>query len=188
MGFNKNKQRFSLQRRSAMLSALSTALVPFASSIAQASTYPELRLRLYNLHTSEHLDAVFWANGQFDINALQQINNLLRDHRTGETKQMDVKLMSILYLVNQKIGNEKPISVISGYRSAETNRKLALLNKGVATNSYHIKGKAIDIRIPGRDTALIRDAGLSLRVGGVGYYTQSNFAHLDTGPHRHWNG
>jgi len=89
--------------------------------------------------------------------------------------------------VNNKVGKpKKPFSVISGYRSAETNRKLARNNSGVAKNSFHIQGKAVDIRLPGTDTRQIREAGLSLRVGGVGYYSRSDFVHLDTGPHRAW--
>ena len=170
------------------MSALSTAAVPFSNLLAQSTTHPELRLRFYNLHTTEHLDTVFWANGQYNETALAEIDNLMRDHRTGEIKEMDRKLMSILYLINQRINNRNPISVISGYRSEETNRKLALINSGVAKNSFHIRGQAIDIRIPGVDTQLIKQAGLKLRVGGVGYYAKSNFTHIDTGPHRHWEG
>jgi len=184
----KTSNRFSNQRRLALMSALSAAAVPFSNAIAQTSNYPELRLRFYNLHTTEHLDTVFWADGKYNLSALAEINNLMRDHRTGEIKKMDQKLMSILYLINQRINNRNPISVISGYRSEETNRKLALINSGVAKNSFHIRGQAIDIRIPGVDTQLIKEAGLRLRVGGVGYYAKSNFAHIDTGPHRHWEG
>lgn len=179
---------FNMQRRRALLTALTIAAVPLSSTIAEAATYPELRLRFYNLHTTEHLNTVFWADGKYDPDALEQINNVLRDHRTGQVKKMDPRLMSVLFLINQKVGNKKPISVISGYRSEETNRKLARINSGVAKNSFHIKGQAIDIRIPGIETANIRDAGLKLRVGGVGYYGKSNFTHIDTGPRRNWNG
>lgn len=186
MEIKRNHTRFSSQRRSALLTALGAASVPFCSAVAAASTYPELSVRLYNLHTTEHLDTVFWADGHYNLSALADINKILRDHRTGDIRQMDPRLMSILYLISQKVGTKKEISVISGYRTAETNRKLALINSGVAKNSYHIKGQAIDIRIPGYKTSLIRDAAMKLRVGGVGYYEKSNFTHLDTGPHRHW--
>ena len=185
---NTSLPQFNRQRRIALLAAFGAAAVPMGSSIAQASTHPELRLRFYNLHTTEHLDTVFWADGQYDLNALREINHVLRDHRTGEIKTMDPRLLSVLYLINQKINNTRPISVISGYRSEETNRKLARINSGVAKNSFHIKGQAIDIRIPGVDSLKIRDAGMNLRVGGVGYYAKSNFTHIDTGPRRHWQG
>ena len=178
---------FSLQRRTTFLAALGCAAVPFGSVIADITTYPELHLSLYNLHTTEQFDGAFWVGGQYDPEALRKINHLLRDHRTDEVKDIDVKLLSILYLVSRKVGKPNhPFSVISGYRSPATNRKLAKSNSAVATNSYHIKGQAIDIRLNGTETKAIRDAGLSLRVGGVGYYERSNFVHLDTGPYRAW--
>jgi len=162
------KTSFNRQRRSAMLAALGASLVPFGNVIASANTYPELSLSLYNLHTTESYKGVFWAAGDYDPGALKQINNLFRDHRTNDVIDIDPRLLSI------------------GYRSPETNRKLALNNAGVAKNSYHMKGRAVDIRLPGTDTRKLREAGLSLRVGGVGYYKKSNFIHLDTGPHRVW--
>ena len=99
---------------------------------------------------------------------------------------IDPRLLSFVYLVNTKLNNNHPISVISGYRSVETNRMLAEMNPGVARNSYHTKGQAIDLRIEGIETSAIRDMGIRLRVGGVGFYKKSNFVHLDTGPRRHW--
>lgn len=179
-------KQFRSQRRLAMIAALSSACVPFNRAIAKATSYPQLSLNLYNLHTQESLRTVFWEDGHYNTQALRDINILLRDHRTGGVLNIDTRLLSIIYLVAKKIGHQGPISVISGYRSAETNRKLALTNSGVAKNSYHIKGKAIDLRINGRDSAAVRDAGMQLRVGGVGYYPKSNFVHLDTGPRRYW--
>ena len=182
-----SNSRFSHQRRSIMLAALGASFVPFGSAIADANTYPELSLSLYNLHTTETYKGVFWSAGDYDPAELKQINKLFRDHRTNGVIDIDPRLLSILYLVNNKIGKtSQPFSVISGYRSAETNRKLALNNSGVAKNSYHIKGRAVDIRLPGTDTRQLQEAGLSLRVGGVGYYKRSDFVHLDTGPHRAW--
>lgn len=167
-------------------SSLGLAVTPLSLLDANATSYSELRLNLYNLHTAEHLNLVFWENGNYNIESLRRINNLLRDHRTGGIIPIDPRLLSIVYLVNKKINNNHPISVISGYRSIETNRMLAKTNTGVAKNSYHTKGQAIDLRIEGADTKEIRDAALSLRVGGVGYYEKSNFVHLDTGPRRSW--
>ncbi len=177
--------RFDRQRRKTLLAGLGLSLAPAMASAA-ASSYPELRLNLYNLHTTEHVDTVFWENGNYNVDGLQLINHLLRDHRTGGIIPIDPRLLSVIYLVNAKLQNKHPISVISGYRSEETNRKLAMTNPGVAPNSYHIKGQAVDLRIEGIDTRLIRDLGMSLRVGGVGYYEKSDFVHLDTGPRRHW--
>lgn len=177
--------RFSKERRMGMLAAMGLSLSP-ALANAKSLTYPELRLKLYNLHTSEQVDTVFWADGDYNIEGLKLLNNLLRDHRTGEVIPIDPRLLSVVYLVNTKLSNKHPISVISGYRSEETNRKLAEINSGVARNSYHIKGQAIDLRIEGIDSKLIRNAATKLRVGGVGYYEKSNFVHLDTGPRRTW--
>jgi len=178
--------RFASQRRFCLLSILGLSVAP---GVVDAGTlaYPELNLNLYNLHTTEHINTVFWENGVYNVEGLRQINNILRDHRTGGVIPIDPRLLSVVYLVNKKLRNKHPISVISGYRSVETNRKLALTNSGVARNSYHIKGQAIDLRIEGVDTKEIRDSALSLRVGGVGYYQKSNFVHLDTGPRRRWS-
>ncbi len=179
--------RFDGQRRKIMCAALGLSSVPFGSVIASETTYPELTLSLYNLHTTENYKRAFWVAGAYDEDALAELNHFMRDHRTNDVKTIDPRLLSVLYLVSQKVGNpSQPFSVISGYRSEETNRKLALNNSGVAKNSYHIKGQAIDIRKPGTETNHLRDAGLALRVGGVGYYEKSSFVHLDTGPHRTW--
>ena len=178
--------RYSAGRRAALLAALGASLVPCSNVIAGVAQFPELKLSLYNLHTTERIDTVFWANGEYNIDSLQALNHLLRDHRTDQVKSIDPRIFSILYLLNRKLGNTKPISVISGYRSPKTNHMLAERNAGVARNSYHIHGRAIDIRIPGRDTRQLRDTGIKLGVGGVGYYARSVFAHFDTGPRRNW--
>ncbi len=179
-------KQFRSQRRAALKAALGLACVPCSQAIAATSGYPELSINLYNLHTRESLQTVFWADGHYDSQALLDIDVLLRDHRTGDVITMDTRLLSIIYLLGKKLDYTGPISVISGYRSAATNRKLAMTNSGVAKNSYHVKGQAIDLRINGRDTSDIRDIGHQMRVGGVGYYPKSNFVHLDTGPWRHW--
>ena len=178
------RSRFSRRRRMALLSTLGLSVAP--EMISATLAYPELKLNLYNLHTTERVNTVFWESGRYNIDALQMIDNLLRDHRTGDVMPIDPRLLSFVYLVNTKLKNNHPISVISGYRSEETNRMLAERNAGVARNSYHIRGQAIDFRIEGIETSAIRDMGIRLRVGGVGFYKKSNFVHLDTGPRRHW--
>ena len=173
-------------RRSLLLSALAVSAVPLKTAIARVTQFPELSLNMYNLHTAESVNTVFWADGKYIPDALQELNYFLRDHRTNQTKTIDTRLFSLIYLLNKKIENKDPISVISGYRSAETNRMLATRNPGVAKDSFHVKGRAIDIRIPGKDTKKLRDIGIKLGVGGVGYYERNNFAHFDTGPRRSW--
>lgn len=181
-----NTSRFSANRRAALSCALAASTMPCANAIANVARFPELSLKLYNLHTTETVDRIFWVDGQYDIEALAEFNRLLRDHRTNQIKPIDPRLFSLLYLLNKKIDNHRAISVISGFRSPETNRMLAERNAGVALNSFHIKGRAIDIRIPGKDTRHLKDIGIKLGVGGVGYYERSNFAHFDTGPRRSW--
>jgi uncharacterized protein YcbK (DUF882 family) len=96
--------------------------------------------------------------------------------------------MDLLFSVNQRLGTGSPFHIISGYRSPQTNARLRKQSKGVAKFSYHMLGRAIDIRLPGCDTPELRQACLDLKLGGVGYYARSDFVHLDTGAFRAWNG
>jgi uncharacterized protein YcbK (DUF882 family) len=143
-------------------------------------------LRFYNTHTGESLRTVFLAGGQFVADALQDINKVLRDHRSNTVAKMDPQLLLLLDQLNDKLGNYRPLHIISGYRSPETNRKLAAASGGVARHSMHLEGKAIDIRIPGLDLANVKKAAASLKGGGVGYYPSSQFVHMDTGRVRYW--
>ena len=154
-----------------------------ASSVLPAG---ERILRFYNTHTGESLRTVFLAGGQMLSEALQDINKVLRDHRSNTVAKMDPQLLLLLDQLNAKLGNDRPLHIISGYRSPETNRKLAAASGGVARHSMHLEGKAIDIRIPGVDLAHIKKAAASLKGGGVGYYPSSQFVHMDTGRVRYW--
>ncbi len=117
--------------------------------------------------------------------SLKDINYFLRDYRSGEITNMDVNLLDLLHLITKLSGKEE-IIVISGYRSPTTNYYLHKTKKGVAKDSYHTLGRAIDIRIEGMSLEALRDLALTLRAGGVGYYPRSGFVHLDTGPFRYW--
>jgi len=110
----------------------------------------------------------------------------MRDFRTGDTIGMDVGLMDILYRLRTALDSSQPFEIISAYRSPKTNAYLAARSSGVAKHSYHTKGMAIDIRLPGRQLRDVRRAALDLRLGGVGYYPRSNFVHVDTGRVRFW--
>jgi uncharacterized protein YcbK (DUF882 family) len=146
----------------------------------------ERTLRLYNTHTGETVRSVFWADGEFIPEALADINKLLRDHRNGKIAPMDPALLVLLERVSSQFGSNKVLHVISGYRSPETNQKLAEQSNGVARHSMHLEGKAIDIRMPGTDLKQVHKAALAAKGGGVGYYDQSQFVHMDTGRVRHW--
>lgn len=143
-------------------------------------------LRLHNLHTEEKISLSYFEQGNYVAEALQDINYLLRDHRTGDVFVMDPILIDLLYDLKNVLGTERPLQVISGYRSPKTNAALHRKSSGVATRSLHMQGKAIDIRIQGIAAKDIRAAAISLACGGVGYYPRSNFVHIDTGRVRAW--
>jgi uncharacterized protein YcbK (DUF882 family) len=143
-------------------------------------------LALYNAHTNEHLNAVFWSDGRYVNNALEEINYFLRDYRTGAIKPINKQLLNLISTISAIIGKEHWFNVISGYRSPETNKLLRKKSKGVAKNSYHMFGKAIDIRVPGFSLSKLREIAVYLKSGGVGYYPKSDFIHIDSGPVRCW--
>ncbi|WP_426177813.1 DUF882 domain-containing protein [Massilia sp. TWR1-2-2] len=176
------------QRRSFLKSSalLATALSVPAIGRAAATMSHERTLRLYNTHTGETLRTVFWAEGQFVPDAMNDINKLLRDHRSNTIASMDPKLLVLLDEVSSQVGNGKVLHVISGYRSPETNRRLAERSGGVAKHSMHLEGKAIDVRLPGYDLAKLHKAAMQAGGGGVGYYPNDQFVHMDTGRLRHW--
>ncbi|SFL57104.1 Uncharacterized conserved protein YcbK, DUF882 family [Nitrosomonas communis] len=161
-------------------------LLALPAAYARKPKTPVKQLALLNLHTGERVKSVYWEKGRYIPGVLRDIEKILRDHRTGKTHAIDLRLLDILQLLYSRMGARKEIQVISGYRSPETNKMLALHNNSVAKQSLHMQGKAIDIRLPEFSLAELRKAALSLKVGGVGYYPDSNFIHLDTGHVRYW--
>lgn len=146
----------------------------------------EKSLKLFNTHTGETFNSVFWADGQFLPDALRDINRLLRDHRSDQVMPMDPKLLTLLEMVSAQVGPRNTLHVISGYRSPATNQLLADRSDGVARHSLHLEGKAIDIRVPNCDLTAVRKIAMGLRGGGVGFYPDSQFVHIDTGRVRSW--
>lgn len=148
----------------------------------------EKSLSLYNLHTKERATIVFKRNGKYDQAGLNQLNRFLRDWRKNEPTKMDPALFDLLYEVYKQGGSNQPINVVCGYRSPGTNAMLRRRSSGVAQNSQHTRGKAMDFYIPGVPLAKLRAIGLRMQVGGVGFYPTSGspFVHLDTGSVRHW--
>ena len=125
-------------------------------------------------------------NGDYVGEALQEVNEFLGDFRTGDIREMDPELLDILYDLRQAVGSSGAYEVISAYRSPATNEMLRQRGSGVARNSQHLQGNAIDVRLRGVDTAVLRDAAIELQRGGVGYYEGSDFVHVDTGRVRRW--
>ncbi|MBW2408018.1 MAG: DUF882 domain-containing protein [Deltaproteobacteria bacterium] len=148
----------------------------------------ERTLSLYNPHTKDSFNGVYWRKGKYVTDALKNINHIMRDFRAHDIKQIDTHLLDLLSAMSIKLKPEKPFHVISGYRSPETNAKLRKRGKGAAKNSYHIQGKAVDIRLPGYRTSVLRRTAHKLKGGGVGYYPHQKFVHIDVGPIRYWKG
>jgi uncharacterized protein YcbK (DUF882 family) len=143
-------------------------------------------LKFFHTHTGQSLEVTYYQNGLYQLEPMEELRDFLADWRNGEKKEIDPKLMDILWQIQQKTGNTKTFEVISAYRSPGTNRYLRSKSKGVARNSQHIVGKAIDVRLRGLDTAKLRDIALELELGGVGFYAKNDFVHVDTGRVRRW--
>ncbi len=151
-------------------------------------TTTERSLALYNIHTKDSFNGVFWRKGKYVSDAMKNINHIMRDYRAHDIKQIDTHLLDLLSAISIKLKPEKPFHVISGYRSPETNAKLRKRGKGAAKNSYHIQGKAVDIRLPGFRTSVLRRTAYKLIGGGVGFFPHQRFVHIDVGPIRYWKG
>jgi uncharacterized protein YcbK (DUF882 family) len=182
--------RHGVSRRTFLAAGLATAVACFSPYKAFASMLkafpPEKALAFYNTHTGETLKAVYWDQGTYMPQALAEINHILRDYRTGEVREIEPALLDLLFALHQKLGSTSPFSIISGYRSPETNSHLSSMSKGVAKNSMHLLGKAIDIRLPCHELKILQRAAIDLRRGGVGYYPSSDFVHVDIGRVRYW--
>lgn len=144
------------------------------------------RLKFYHIHTDEKLDIAYREGGALIPDALIEINRYLRDFRSEQIHDIDVGLLDTLHTLYATFEGRGNFEVISGYRSPRTNEALRHVTDGVAENSLHIQGRAIDIRLTSAKTAALRDAAIALRAGGVGYYPESNFVHVDTGRIRTW--
>ena len=153
----------------------------FATPVAEAHT-----LSLYHIHTTETLQVTYREHGDLIPEALAEIKHFLRDFRNEQTHDIDVALLDQLLELHTTLGSRGHFEVISGYRSPTTNAALRQVTTGVAEHSLHIAGRAIDVRLTSAPTAALRDAAIALRRGGVGYYSESNFVHVDTGAFRTW--
>jgi len=164
-----------------------SAFLPGVAGAARTPTAGTRRISFHNLHTDERFSACYWEHGAYIPLALERIDAILRDHRTGEIRQMDPRLIDLVSALTVRLGSRSPVQVISGYRSAATNELLHAEDPGhVAEHSLHITGEAVDLCFEDRSLRRVRDAALSLRGGGVGYYPTSGFVHLDVGRLRRW--
>lgn len=191
----------TLSRRSFLIglgsvAAASAVVLPaHASTVKLASLIParaksmDRYVAFYNQHTGESFEGLYRYGDQYIGASLHEINRVLRDFRNNEVHEMDPKLVDIMFNLQQGIyhkGGRGAYEVISGYRCKKTNDMLRSKGEGVAKNSYHIKGQAVDLRVHGFPTREIHKVALDLKAGGVGYYRSSDFVHVDTGPVRTW--
>lgn len=182
-----NLSSFHADRRTFLKMAATALLTSAFTHPVPAAVYPENHvLSFYNIHTGETLKTSYRTNGELIHRAVNRISHILRDFRTGEVKRVDPDLLDLLHRIVMKTNSSAPISIISGYRSPRTNAALRKVTAGVARGSLHMEGRAVDIRIPGFQTLAIRQLAISLKSGGVGYYPESDFVHLDTGPIQVW--
>ncbi|WP_263498765.1 DUF882 domain-containing protein [Mesorhizobium sp. ESP7-2] len=171
---------------------LAAVIVAFGFVAAAASgAQAEVRsLKLYHLHTHEKAEIVYKRNGRYVPEGLRKINIILRDWRRNEPTKMDPRLLDLVWEAYRESGSTDYIQVVCGYRSPSTNSMLRSRSRGVAEKSQHMLGKAMDFYIPGVPLKKLRNIGLKMQGGGVGYYPASGspFVHMDVGNVRHWPG
>ena len=170
------------------LTALILALIPGTTETAVANGDTRT-IYLHHAHTGEDIAATYLVNGQYDSRVLEQLNWFLRDWRRDEPTNMDPRLFDVVWEAYRHAGaGNQVINVVSAYRSPETNAMLRARSRAVAKYSQHMLGKAMDTTMPGMPMSQIREIGMRMQRGGVGYYPNANtpFVHLDVGNVRSW--
>ncbi|HSD59720.1 MAG TPA: DUF882 domain-containing protein [Burkholderiales bacterium] len=166
--------------------AIGLAVAPWIVATPRARAAVPRSIAFQHTHTGESLSRVYAVGDDYLPDALRAVNHLLRDHRANLIYPIDPALLDQLHSLAAVTGTSQPFQVICGYRSEATNEMLRARSRGVAQHSLHPLGQAIDIRLADIPLPDLRDAALSLKAGGVGYYAGSNFIHVDTGRVRRW--
>lgn len=144
------------------------------------------RVRMYSGRTGEMVDTVYWVDGKYVREALNEINYFMRDWRNNQVIGIDPRTIDVAAASHRLLNTNEPYMMLSGYRSPQTNAMLRSRSAGVARNSLHMKGQAADLRLKSRSVSQIGKAAASCKAGGVGRYSRSNFVHMDCGPLRVW--
>jgi uncharacterized protein YcbK (DUF882 family) len=179
------------KRRARASTAIGTGIL-LASVLMPSSTQTAIAngdtrtLNLQHAHTGESIQATFRVNGAYDPAVLEKLNWFLRDWRNNDKTTMDPRLFDVVWEVYRSAGVTQPVVIYSAYRSPATNAMLRRRSSGVAEYSLHMRGMAMDTTLPGMSMQRIREIGMRLQRGGVGYYPGSNFVHLDVGNVRSW--
>lgn len=185
-------ERINIQRRNFMkygFAGVVGAVVPFLSvgrSLAASDKNSAWRVSFRHAHTGESFSGVYRVGDKYLPEAFERLSYVLRDFRTHEVFPMDPHVLDIISIIQKKTSSYDNLQILSGYRSPKTNAMLGSKTRGVASNSFHMYGQAIDIRIPGYSTKKLCNVARSLQAGGVGYYPRSGFVHVDTGKVRTW--
>lgn len=144
------------------------------------------RIKMYSGRTGERIDMIYWVEGDYIKDAVNEINHFMRDWRTNGVKTMDLRAVDIMAAAHNLMDASEPYTLLSGYRSPKTNAMLRSRSAGVAKNSLHMKGQAADLRLNSRSVHQMYRAAAACNAGGVGRYSGSNFVHMDCGPIRTW--
>ena len=187
------KMKSTGMTRRGLLGAFAATAVTAAPTYANAVGFLRgagdiRRIAMHSGRTGERLNTIYWIEGEYIPEAVREINLHMRDWRTGEAIQMDLRTIDIMSAALNLMDTDEAYLLLSGYRSPQTNNMLRSQNRGVARNSLHMRGQAADLRLSSRTTQQMANAALACRAGGVGRYGRSNFVHMDCGPIRSWRG
>ncbi|MEL0435489.1 YcbK family protein [Phycobacter sp. K97] len=179
--------------RRALLGAFAATAVTAAPTFSNAAGFLRgggdiRRIRMYSGRTGERLDMVYWIEGKYIKDAVREINHFMRDWRTDDVKEIDLRTIDIMAAAHNLLDVSEPYMLLSGYRSPKTNAMLRNRSRGVAKNSLHMRGQAADLRLSSRSVSQMAKAAMACRAGGVGKYHRSNFVHMDCGVVRDWSG
>lgn len=187
---DKNSSSFS---RRAILAVFAATALTAAPTYSKASGLLRRsgdirRIKLYSGRTGERLDTIYWIQGDYIPDAVAEINHFMRDWRTNDVKNIDLRTIDIMAAAHNLLDVSEPYMLLSGYRSPKTNNMLRANGNGVARQSLHLSGQAADLRLASRSVGQMARAAAACRAGGVGSYSRSNFVHMDCGPVRSWGG
>lgn len=146
------------------------------------------RLNMYNGRAGETLNMIYWIEGEYVAPALDEVNYFMRDWRNDQVIDISIRNIDIMAASHNLMETTEPYTLLSGYRSPETNAMLRRRSSGVARNSRHMVGEAADLQMQSRSVGQMFSAARACNAGGVGRYSRSNFVHMDSGPVRSWGG
>lgn len=181
----------SSMTRRALLGAFAATAVTAAPTYSNAAGFLRgggdiRRVKMYSGRTGERIDMIYWVEGDYIKEAVQEVHHFMRDWRTNDVKFIDLRTIDIMSAAHNLMDANEPYMLLSGYRSPKTNAMLRRRSSGVAKNSLHMKGQAADLRLSSRSVGQIARAASSCKGGGVGRYSGSDFVHMDCGPVRTW--